>query len=311
MPTVYLGVVVSVEFEICFFPIVLTFVFLPCSLVSEILNPSDLDSPYQQLHALMFSSPKLQLVAELCTFLLRHTTHTAHTSILRTPSRLWPTNFFAHHVNEVLCITSHFVEVFLHRVGSGALRKTQWSRKVNHTQFFGPWQLVLEGWQKTRHLMFNHLVCHLNVLFMDFKNECLQTWLDIFEHTFSALVKSTSLACHVVWHELVALVQAVYLREQLLLTREAHIWDPHRCASLATWPSGRHEFLNPWNQNLFLLDLEWPLELNYRRIWVVINIHVGVMDKKQFINYEMITCIFNAYKLSLFCRQCWIQIWIE
>ena len=96
------------------------------------------------------------------------------------------------------------------------------------------WGLVLEGWQKTRRLPFNHLVRHLNILFMDFKNVCLQTWLVIVERTFAALVKLPSHACRVVRHELVALVRAVYLHEQLLPTTEVHVRDPHRWASLAT-----------------------------------------------------------------------------
>jgi hypothetical protein len=96
------------------------------------------------------------------------------------------------------------------------------------------WRLVLEGWQNTRRLGFNHLVRHLNALFTDFKNECLQMWIDIVARTFAALVKSPSHACHVVWHELIALVQAVYLRKQLLPMTEVHVRDPHRCASLAT-----------------------------------------------------------------------------
>ena len=79
--------------------------------------------------------------------------------------------FLAHHVNEVLRIASHFIEVFLRRVGSGALRKTQRLHKANHTQFFGTWRLVLEGWQKMRRLAFNHLVRHLNALFTDSKSD--------------------------------------------------------------------------------------------------------------------------------------------
>ena len=54
--------------------------FLPCSLASEILNSSDMDSSHQQQQAHMCSSTKLRLVADLCTFSPRHTTHTSHTS---------------------------------------------------------------------------------------------------------------------------------------------------------------------------------------------------------------------------------------
>ena len=48
--------------------------------MSEILNTSEIDSPHQQLHVHMFSSPKLRLVYELCYFCTTHHTHSTHTT---------------------------------------------------------------------------------------------------------------------------------------------------------------------------------------------------------------------------------------
>ena len=55
-----------------------------------------------------------------------------------------PNQFYPHHVNDVLRITSSFIEVFLHRVCRSMLCKTQQLRKAKNAQFFRTRTLVLE-----------------------------------------------------------------------------------------------------------------------------------------------------------------------
>ena len=52
-------------------------------------------------------------------------------------------------------------------------------------------------------------------LFMDFKYESLQLGLDFSEHSFIACVNLTRGAFHVVWHELVAVIDVIHLLDQI------------------------------------------------------------------------------------------------